>query len=111
MINQAGRVLDNAARKQNGITPLPYSQVSANGRDGTVPLQTPYKQPAPKTATAQAGATSTPWTPYSAPGYGENYWNQTGSQWQQPGDSSQYWNGQKGFFAGPTQQETTIQDY
>src|SRR6185369_4891085 len=53
----------------------PYGEKARAGRTTTQPTAQPQSQPAP-------------WTPYSAPGYGEDWWNSHKSQWDQPGQAS-----------------------
>lgn len=52
-----------------------------------------------------------PWTPYSAPGSGEQWWAAHKSQFDQPGQAANYWNGVQGWFTNPTEQEQRNQGY
>lgn len=114
-INMAGRVEMNAARKRTGTTPLTSAQVTGGpGGDIVKTSATPQQwvngATPKKTQTAQPFAPAPSTIPYSPPGYGEQFWSSTGDQWRQPGAANQYWEGQKGWFTGPTPQETT-QDF
>lgn len=66
----------------------------------TMPPKTPYK--------GAGGGGSDGWTPYSAPGYAEDYYNAHKGFYDQPGAASQYWNGQQGFFANPSYGENQL---
>jgi hypothetical protein len=82
-----------------------YGQTRPN-YPSTRPAAAPAAQPAPQPQQPQ------PFTPQDKPGYGERHYQDYGYQWQQPGASTEYWNGQQGYFTGgPTAQENQIDYY
>lgn len=109
---------DNRRRRATGQRPVPISYDSGPPNPSERPTSgygMPATQPpvgsgsaAPASGTGQA---PTPWTPTDKPGYGETYWEKYGNQWQQPGASTNYWQGVQGHFAGPTTYENNVGGY
>lgn len=85
-------------------TPAPIM----NGGRGAPPRDKPLSYGAPPPAYPTGPQQPSQWTPQSAPGYQEDYYTRNAYRWEQPSQTSQYWNGQRGWFNGPQQGETTM---
>lgn len=84
-------------------TPLPAgTHYGVGGGGSTTGSDIANHWPTPKTEPEQ------PFTPYSAPGFGEDYYKAHKDLYDKPGAGADYWNGIKGFFANPSYGENQL---
>lgn len=102
---------EDAARRSSGgaaygggsrtpPTPTPYGSTHSST---TAPPRAPVGGSA-----AGGGASTDPFTPYSAPGFGEDYYKAHKDFYDKPGAGADYWNGVQGFFANPSYGENQL---